>query len=149
MYLFLIGIASAVPLSYIPPTRIPPSKRSNSVMDYKISQDILILFSGKDSSDTNNDIWSFSLSENYWTQLIPSCEVKPGNPYLAKRANSSCFASKLTENFYIFAGFSELGLLNDLWAYQILNFKWVELVTIDPPTSRHNFAYTSYIEGGN
>ena len=36
-----------------------------------------------------------------------------------------------------------------MWVYQIPNYKWVELPTLNTPTPRCRFAFTSYSEGTN
>ena len=40
-----------------------------------------------------------------------------------------------------------LGPLNDFWQYQVDNYKWVELQTLNPPSPRSKFAYTRYDDG--
>ena len=75
----LLILAHGIPISYLPQTRIPPTERNFAVVDYLEAQDLLIAFSGEliDSSYTN-DLWEFSLSGNYWNQLIPTSSDIPG-----------------------------------------------------------------------
>lgn len=144
--LLWVVTAFGIPISYIPSTRIPPSGRLYSVIDYNKFKGTILLFSGLDSNGYTNDLWSFSFSKNYWDEQNPSSEKIPGISYLDKRINSGCFSSEFSPSFYIFGGMSNLGILNDLWEYQILNLKWIELDTINPPTPRYNYAYSSYVK---
>ena len=150
MIFLLLAAVNGIKMNYIPPTKIPPSQRYTAVMDYLQLQDSLIIFSGAlaDASPLN-DIWEFSFSDSSWIELIPTSVTSPGIPYTAPRSNSGCFASKFGLNFYIFGGNSEIGPLNDLWVYQIANYRWVNLFDINTPTPRSNYAYTSYDDGVN
>lgn len=71
-------VAFSIPISYIPSTRIPPSQRAYSVMDYSKLQDSLLLFSGLDADGYSNDLWTFLINQNYWNEINPSSEDKPG-----------------------------------------------------------------------
>ena len=73
------SFASSIPITYIPSTRIPPSQRLYLVMDYYAPSDMLIVFSGIDNLGSNNDLWSYSLTSNYWEQIIPTDQTTPGN----------------------------------------------------------------------
>ena len=144
LFLFTHGI----PISYIPSTRIPPTERNFAVMDYLESLNALILFSGGLLDGTyTNDLWSFNLTSNYWSEIVPTSSTLPGISQVAERANSGCFASKCLNYFYIFGGNSELGPSNDFWVYDFLNYKWLELYTINPPSPRCRFGFTSFTDG--
>ena len=75
LFLFTHGI----PISYIPSTRIPPTERNFAVMDYLESLNALILFSGGLLDGTyTNDLWSFNLTSNYWSEIVPTSSTLPG-----------------------------------------------------------------------
>ena len=42
---------------------------------------------------------------------------------------------------------TNLGPVNDLWRYEILNNKWVELSTINTPPPRSRYAFTKFDDG--
>ena len=83
MFIFSIflAFASEIPINYIPETRTPPLQRSSASMTYMSSQSSLFVFSGQDANSNNlNDLWEFSLSNNYWISLVPNAESMPGTP---------------------------------------------------------------------
>ena len=71
-------IVSALPIQYIPSSKIPPDSREYPFMDYLESQDSLCLFSGAIGGSTlSNDLWAYSFTNEYWTLQIPTAESTP------------------------------------------------------------------------
>ena len=40
-----------------------------------------------------------------------------------------------------------MGPLNDFWQYQIDNYKWVQIQTVNPPGPLSKYGYTRYDDG--
>ena len=77
--ILLMPIVFAVPIRYIPSTKIPPNERNFAVMDYFVAHNSLIVFSGGLTDGTyTNDLWEFTLNDTYWTQQIPTSSNIPG-----------------------------------------------------------------------
>lgn len=148
LILALLLSCECISISYIPKTNTSPSKRGYLVMDYHILTNSLIAFGGGgDSNEKRNDIWSFNFDNSAWREFVSSSPAQPSNLYIVKRTNEGGFCSQANSKFYIFAGSTEYGLINDLWEFDINEFSWTEIQTKSPPKSRYNFACTSYIEG--
>ena len=75
--LFLLKIAQAVPIEYLPLQKSPPSQRSYPVMDYYKAGDMLLVFSGQDSTGATNDLWSYSFNTSYWAAIVPFTTAAP------------------------------------------------------------------------
>ncbi|OMJ70696.1 hypothetical protein SteCoe_31256 [Stentor coeruleus] len=142
MLILSLLVGGEVVISYLPYFKTPPCPRLYSVMEYLPSSDSLLIFGGALGTTFFSDIWEFSLSSQTWSEFIPTSKKFPDS-----RIGFGSFSNSFKQIFYIFGGNTELGPQNDLWAFDILNIKWYEIILENLPPARYDFAYTSYIEG--
>lgn len=81
--------------------------------------DTIYVFGGRDGTHKElNELYSFDTSTNKWTLL------SSGNTGPTHRSYHSTAADD--RHVYIFGGCGVAGRLNDLWAYDVVDKKWVE-----------------------
>ena len=78
MLILLMTVVYAVPVTYIPPTKFPPSPRLYVISAYHELSDSIYAFSGALSVQSYNDLWQFSFATNIWYEMIPIDGIKPG-----------------------------------------------------------------------
>lgn len=79
----------------------------------------IYVFGGRDAEHKElNELYSFDTSTSKWT-LLSSGDVGP-----ARRSYHSMTADQ--RRVYVFGGCGEAGRLNDLWAYGVLDNKWMQ-----------------------
>lgn len=145
---FVFTITEAT-MFYIPSTRTPPSARVGIGLAIIPSTYTLLTFGGSSGNDYFDDTWTFNILQNYWKEVLISTESRPCNLYIAPRNYYGIFSSALSKKIYIFGGNSYLGLKNDFWEYDHEYSKWTELKTINPPSLRRSFSYTSFVKDEN
>ena len=79
MFCFFLPICLAIKPTFIPSTKIPPSQRFYSVIDYSKLRNSIILFGGSNGPNAYNDLWEFSLTTSEWAELSPLSEEVPCN----------------------------------------------------------------------
>ncbi|OMJ80673.1 hypothetical protein SteCoe_19006 [Stentor coeruleus] len=79
-----------------------------------------------------------------WEDVQLTSDLHPSS-----RIYYGSFTSALNENFYIFGGKTSTGMKNDFWKFDPVNFSWSSLETINPPSVRQAFAYTSFLIDGD
>ncbi|KAA0060815.1 hypothetical protein IC582_025844 [Cucumis melo] len=95
----------------IPPPRVGVTMAS-------IGQ-IIYVFGGRDTEHKElNELYSFDTSINKWTLLSGGESGPPHRSYHSTTADD--------HNVYIFGGCGNSGRLNDLWAYDTVDGKWIE-----------------------
>ena len=94
-----------------------PTPRDNVAAFFDASRGLLVAFGGQGFDRVTNDLWTYSLAENRWTQLT----LPPGAPVPPGRVGGVSFVRETADAYelYLHAGVtSESGaavLLNDLW----------------------------------
>lgn len=79
----------------------------------------IYVFGGRDDEHTElNELYSFDTCTNKWT-LLSSGDVGPPNRSYHSTASDE-------RHVYIFGGCGVTGRLNDLWAYDVVDQKWIE-----------------------
>lgn len=82
----------------------------------------IYVFGGRDAEHKElNELYSYDTSTNTWT-LIPAGDVAP-----AHRSYHSTAADDW--HVYIFGGCGVAGRLNDLWAFDVFEKKWIEFLS--------------------
>ncbi|XP_023642367.1 nitrile-specifier protein 5 [Capsella rubella] len=80
---------------------------------------IIYFFGGRDATHQElNQLYCFNTSTNQW-KLLSSGETGPQN-----RSYHSITAD--SQNVYVFGGCGVEGRLNDLWAYNVVDQKWIK-----------------------
>lgn len=120
----------------IPAYGVPPVSMKAACLVYNES-DILYVFGGHEKSNkVHNEIYSYDITNNKWTESIP---IKDLRPY--PRYNPGCFVYK--RSFYMFGGNTNKGPVNDLWSYDTIDLSWNEIQANNSPSFRYLFAYCS------
>ena len=90
----------------------------------------MIIYGGYNGTNVINDLWEYSITNNYWTQLTSS------TPIPSPRFYHSAIYSPQTKSMIIFGGVANENVkngqqngifLNDLWGYDIPNNIWNQL----------------------
>lgn len=88
----------------------------------------IYVFGGRDSEHKElNELYSFDTSTNKWTLLSGGDGLSVGDAGPAHRSYHSTAADD--RRVYIFGGCGLAGRLNDLWAYDVVDQKWVKYPT--------------------
>lgn len=111
----------------------PSQLRSNHSMVWDTQNDQLLVFGGIDGQGTLlNDLWSYSPSNNQWTNLTPinpaitagSCSGGSPSP----RADAAMVWDNVDQEALLFGGEgTNATYLNDLWAYSPTQKTWTAL----------------------
>ena len=95
-----------------------PSARDRTCMGSG-TNGAVYLFGGNNGSNPVNEIWSYNVGNNTWTNHNPS----DGAPSV--RQDAAMFYDVSNERFAIFGGQDEFdGCLNDIWYYYTVTNKW-------------------------
>ena len=138
----LICCMKASKVYVLPEEGTPPIALKAACMAIN-STELLYIFGGHEKSDkTHNEIYIYNLSETFWTESNPIEQTFP-----TARYNPGCFIYK--ESFYVFAGNTNFGPLNDLWAYHAEEMHWEQVKTIGAPSFRYLFGFTKYEFNGS
>jgi len=68
-----------------------------------------------------NDLWKYSITENTWLEVFHSSEDVPQSRY---GANLKWIDNK---KLLLFGGVNSYGVLKDLWIYNNISNKWIEI----------------------
>lgn len=100
----------------LPEQALQPCPRSGHAAAF--TDGTLYVMGGKDSdSNKLNDLWSFNLKGQFWTQLQPDTELP-----CIRSGHSMC---AYDGNLVVFGGIIEVTKeLNDLWGYCLSSNKW-------------------------
>ncbi|HUF10208.1 MAG TPA: kelch repeat-containing protein [Rhodothermales bacterium] len=96
----------------------------------------MVMWSGQGNAFFN-DIWTFDLAENVWTELTPPAPV-PNIRY----GVASVF-DPLARNLVTFAGFTDQGRFDDTWAFDVEQNAWSDVTPDMGPMQRclHTASY--------
>jgi len=118
-----------------------PSDREGPPM-VLIGPDTFLIFGGYDPGHSHyNDVWTFDLVSNQWTQYQPPNPLPPG------RRRSSLIYDKTNDRVLIYGGMRDNSIpaLGDLWQLDLTTLHYTELTpTGDIPSAR---GYHSTIAG--
>ena len=102
------------------PSGVIPTPRIDAPIAYDAVGRQLLMFGGQDSSGDRNDLWSFSIDRQQWTQVNPG--GLPPNP----RHGHTVTLDPARRRIIILAG-QGAGFFGDAWAYDIQANLWTQL----------------------
>ncbi|GLT94208.1 hypothetical protein SLE2022_119620 [Rubroshorea leprosula] len=95
---------------------IPPSRVGVTMTSI---EEVVYVFGGRDSAHSElNELYSFDMRTNKWTLLSSGNVSPPHRSYHSTTADD--------RRVYIFGGCGVAGRLNDLWAYDVIDGKWIQ-----------------------
>lgn len=120
-----------------------PAARIWSSIIYDVASDRVVLFGGHDDGEVgnNNDTWSFELSERSWSAVVAPetvsepalgfCNFPPNftEPNLEAPDRRSAHLAALDKQrgeWFIFAGKTDCGIINDIWVYDLARDAWLK-----------------------
>jgi uncharacterized protein (TIGR03437 family) len=113
------------------PVNSGPTGRVDSPLAFDPIGNQLLAFGGQDSSGDRNDLWSFSLTNQQWTQLQPTGTLP------APRHGHTLVFDPVRRRVVTFAGQAG-GFFSDVWAYDIATNAWLKLAADGAgPSSRY------------
>ena len=106
----------------------PPAWSGHAAV-WDAAQNRMLVYNG-----ARNELWTYQATSNTWAQLAPS-----GAP----PTRGSRFAAAwdpLGSRLLVFGGQHDIQSLNDLWAYEVANNRWVQLTPSGSPPSPREYA---------
>lgn len=113
----------------------PPRSTHNAVYDGP--NDRFLVWSGRLANDFYNDVWSFDLANQVWTELLPD------GPIPNMRYGTAAIMDPLAGNLVTFAGFTNEGRFDDTWRFDPGVPSWIDLGLSANPGRRclHSASY--------
>jgi uncharacterized protein (TIGR03437 family) len=102
------------------PTGAVPTPRIDAPIAYDAVGRQLLMFGGQDASGDRNDLWSYSVDQQQWTQVSPD-GVAPG-----PRHGHTVTFDPVRRRIIVIAG-QGVGFFGDAWAYDIQANLWTQL----------------------
>jgi uncharacterized protein (TIGR03437 family) len=106
--------------SLAPFTGAVPSPRFDAPIAYDPAGRQLLMFGGQDASADRNDLWSYSVDREQWTQINPS-----GTPPSPRHGHTVTF-DPVRDRIVVIAGQGN-DFFGDVWAYDIRTNAWIQL----------------------
>lgn len=101
-----------------PASSTAPSPRYNASGIYDEVGNNFVIFGGRNSNSSLNDVWSFSLDTLTWTNITPSDTNRP-----AKRFGHIAVYDRPSRRMFIWSG-QGVGFYNDVWAFDLTLHTW-------------------------
>ncbi len=100
----------------------------------------VIVYNGQGIFTFYNDVWSFDLTSNTWTELTPTA------PLPNFRYGSGVVFDPVARDLVSFAGFTSQGRFNDTWRFNVDSIQWTDVSPTTDPGRRclHAAAYDSH-----
>mmetsp|Transcript_34294 Transcript_34294/g.60025 ORF Transcript_34294/g.60025 Transcript_34294/m.60025 type:complete len:1030 (+) Transcript_34294:49-3138(+) len=139
---FTLSVCCYAIKSYkIPSFGTPPVRRQQGKSCYDSMSDKVYTFGGLgESASYLKDLWVFDLKLKEWTELTSTSQRSP-----SPRRAHSCFIDEEDRLLYIFGGESNIGILNDMWAFSMDSATWEEVPQKGAvPPGITQFAYSSF-----
>jgi hypothetical protein len=125
------------------PAGTPPSARAAGSVIYDQARQQMVLFGGFDGA-VLSDGFTLSLdADPTWTALTAT-----GGPP-SDRATSGAIYDAPQDRMVLFGGFGAAGMLNDVWALDLVASEWTELLPPGGPPSGRQFPAAVYDPPGN
>ncbi|KNC51480.1 uncharacterized protein AMSG_07677 [Thecamonas trahens ATCC 50062] len=102
-----------------PSTSAAPSPRRDAVWEYDAGRNQVVLFGGVSASGETNDVWTFDLTTNVWTERSTSGT----RPVVRFDMVSGIVGNSL----YISSGQSGPIVLSDVWELDLTTYAWTQL----------------------
>ena len=134
----VFGFAMLNKMSYaqdwveITPADAETPARTNSTAIYDPLDHRMTIFGGKGSSGDLNDVWSFDLNSERWSQITPSAGTAP-----APRFAPVSVYDPERHQMIMWSG-QGTAFFNDVWTFDLTDETWTEF---DPPDPKPNIRY--------
>jgi N-acetylneuraminic acid mutarotase len=121
---------------------LPPPRQGHAAI---LFDEKIYIFGGRTYSKNRNektflnDVWSFSLVTNTWTNIQTIDSPEP-------RHNISCLLFDNTAILFGGQGYEDK-IYNDVWYFDMINHTWTKITTNDTPSPRHSCS--TVISGSN
>jgi uncharacterized protein (TIGR03437 family) len=102
------------------PSGAIPSPRIDAPIAYDAIDRQLLMFGGRDVSGDRNDLWTYAVDRQQWTQINPVGQ--PPNP----RHGHTVTFDPLRRRLIVIAGMGS-GFFGDAWAFDIQTNRWTQL----------------------
>ena len=106
--------------SQLPASNNPPP-RTNASSIYIASSNRMVMYGGRNSTGSFNDIWSLDLNTNFWQNITPAT-----GPVPASRFSQNAVYDSLMNRMLIWSG-QGAELYNDVWAFNLNSNTWQQL----------------------
>ncbi len=104
-------------------TALAPSGRRGAVMAYDEADNVLLMFGGRTLGGIyRNDLWSYSVPANTWTNLTPASGPSP-------RWHAGFSYDPALRAGILVGGWNASEGLDDVWRYYVANRTWQEMGT--------------------
>ena len=115
------------------PSNPPPIRYSHTAQAINDKLYVFGGYGGKSGNDFLNDLWVYDPENNTWTELEPNQNNKNNNKNKNKipQKRYSHSAQTINNKMYVFGGYNDTNLLNDLWVYDPTNNSWEEKIKND------------------
>jgi len=108
--------------SFVTVAGTPPSPRSESSAIYDGARDRLVLFGGRDSATTNNEVWTVNFDgPSTWTHLATT-----GTPPSARYAAGAVYDS-IGDRMIVYGGTTTSSVMTDTWSLTLATGAWTRL----------------------
>jgi hypothetical protein len=129
----LVGNVCAQDWTSINPVAGPmPAPRTNAGAVYDPTGHRVILFGGRTAAGDVNDIWSFDLTTEAWSDITPSSGPAP-----ASRRTPNVVLDSANNRMLMWSG-QGTGFFNDVWSFDFTTLLWSEF---SPPNPIPNIRY--------
>lgn len=113
---------------------VKPSGRLNTPAAYEPDTNQLIIYGG-DSTDSEPQMWAFSLEDYSWRRLHPTNMPSPG------RANTPLVYDEKSNKIIMFSGEGHDNTFpSDTWAYDVTRNSWTRMAPNGSPHGRYGHA---------
>ena len=108
-----------------------PEARKDATIVYDEGSNALLLFGGRSGGQGLNDLWSFDLASEGWTEI-----TAPGGP--SSRWGHVAGFDSARGRLVVFSGQHSGGFLNDTWVFDTADNTWREVTSAgDAPSQRY------------
>jgi len=129
-----------------------PKPRTDAQMVYDRWKNRLLIYGGwnKEEDVFTNDTWAYLFHRNKWKRLSP----KSKRFYPPSRRHFGATLDSKNRYWVIFGGKAEGGPVNDIWAFDLTNDRWINLTPGPAPRMDHHLLYDPvsgniYLYGGD
>lgn len=118
---------------------LPPARATHNAIYDPVGHRMLI-WSGQERTRQRaffNDVWSFDLATNTWTEL------QPPDPIPLNRYGTAAIYDPRARDLVTFAGFTDNGRFDDTWRFDLDGERWTDVSPAQGPHERclHSASY--------
>lgn len=109
---------------------IPPERFAHAMVISTYLTDVVLIFGGEDDAGAPlNDLYTYSIKENTWTQVLPNNDAPPA------RRDCVYWYSDYAHAFYILGGYDGNSDLTDFWSFSPVNNMFEQLSEAPGPST--------------